>query len=201
LDVTKSQLFFAKGVILVEGISEALLLPVLARRLAPRCDLEHSGVEIVNINGVAFEPFARLFNSENPAERLAVPCALVTDDDRHATREGKDISARAESARNLAGGCLKTFLAPYTLEYELHRLNSAVVEETYAAMHPRTEFPKPGTEEERALAFIGQLGRDKAQFAQQLAQKLADCPGVSFQVPEYIAEAIRWATGAQEKSN
>ena len=30
LDVTKSQLFFAKGVILVEGISETLLLPVFA---------------------------------------------------------------------------------------------------------------------------------------------------------------------------
>ncbi len=80
LDVTKSQLFFAKGIVLVEGISETLLLPVFARRLERR--LDYNAVEVVNIGGTSFAPFARLFNSDDPANRLDIPCAILTDDDR-----------------------------------------------------------------------------------------------------------------------
>ncbi|MBI9063501.1 MAG: AAA family ATPase [Marinilabiliaceae bacterium] len=80
LDVTKSQLFFANGVILVEGISEALLMPVFSKIIKE--DLDKNGVEIVNLNGVAFEHFARLFNSKDPAKRLMTKCALLTDDDK-----------------------------------------------------------------------------------------------------------------------
>ena len=33
LDVTKSQMFFARGILFVEGISEAILLPTMAKAL------------------------------------------------------------------------------------------------------------------------------------------------------------------------
>lgn len=80
LDVTKAQLFFAKSVVLVEGISEALLLPVLAERRQRR--LDHNAVEVVNVDGTSFEPFSRLFNSDVAEQRLDIPCAILTDDDR-----------------------------------------------------------------------------------------------------------------------
>jgi len=79
LDVTKSQLFFANGTILVEGISEALLLPVFSKMIDE--DIDKNGVEVVNLNGVAFEHFAKLFNSENEKKRLLARCTLLTDDD------------------------------------------------------------------------------------------------------------------------
>eukprot|EP01029_Cantina_marsupialis_P002756 TRINITY_DN12639_c0_g3_i2.p1 TRINITY_DN12639_c0_g3~~TRINITY_DN12639_c0_g3_i2.p1 ORF type:complete len:726 (+),score=66.79 TRINITY_DN12639_c0_g3_i2:3212-5389(+) len=79
LDITKSQLFFANGVILVEGISEALLLPVFSKLIGR--DLEKNGVEVVNLNGVAFEHFARLFNSKSERKRLASNCSILSDDD------------------------------------------------------------------------------------------------------------------------
>ena len=84
LDVTKSQLFFSNGTILVEGISEALLLPVLSKRMIPngKYSIEKNGIELVNIDGVAFEPFARLYNSDDNNKRLATRCLIVTDDDR-----------------------------------------------------------------------------------------------------------------------
>jgi putative ATP-dependent endonuclease of OLD family len=41
LDVTKSQLFFSNGVILVEGISEALLLPVFSKIMGNEYDIEN----------------------------------------------------------------------------------------------------------------------------------------------------------------
>ena len=65
LDVTKSQLFFSNGTILVEGISEALLIPIFSRIMGKEYDIEKVGIEIVNINGVAFEHFAKLYNSDD----------------------------------------------------------------------------------------------------------------------------------------
>tara|TARA_B100002049_G_scaffold237186_1_gene226678 strand:+ start:3925 stop:5772 length:1848 start_codon:yes stop_codon:yes gene_type:complete len=82
LDVTKSQLFFANGAILVEGISEALLLPIFARVINDLFDIDKNGIEVVNINGVAFEPFAKLFNSDEPRKRLHSRCSILTDDDK-----------------------------------------------------------------------------------------------------------------------
>ena len=92
LDVTKSQLFFASGCILVEGISEALLLPIFARMTGIEYDLDKNGIEIVNINGVAFEPFANLFNASDKNKRLATYCSLITDDDKSIVKAGNFIS-------------------------------------------------------------------------------------------------------------
>lgn len=78
LDVTKSQLFFSNGTILVEGIAEALLLPVFAKIMGKEYDLDKNGIEVV-ITGTAFEHFAKLYTG---AKRLASRCAILTDSDR-----------------------------------------------------------------------------------------------------------------------
>ncbi|WP_118973801.1 ATP-dependent nuclease [Taibaiella koreensis] len=82
LDVTKSQLFFSNGVILVEGISEALLVPVFADMMGNQYNIDQNGIEIVNINGVAFEAFARLYNSVQNDKRLPSRCSILTDNDK-----------------------------------------------------------------------------------------------------------------------
>ncbi len=64
LDVTKSHLFFAKGVIFVEGISEAILVPEFAKLIER--PLDKYAVELVNINGVSFSPFAKMM--KNPEQ-------------------------------------------------------------------------------------------------------------------------------------
>ena len=79
LDVTKSQMFFAKGIIFVEGISEALLIPQIAKLLER--PLEKYSVEIVNIDSVAFSAFVKLFSSGN-IETNFKKIAVITDDDR-----------------------------------------------------------------------------------------------------------------------
>jgi hypothetical protein len=82
LDVTKSQLFFSNDTIIVEGISEALLLPVFAEIMGDEFDLDKNGIELVNINGVAFEPFAKLYNSEDSDKSLSAFCSIITDNDK-----------------------------------------------------------------------------------------------------------------------
>lgn len=61
MDVTKSQMFFARGILFVEGISEAILIPAMAKAL--NRPLEKYAVELVNVDSVAFKPFVNLLSS------------------------------------------------------------------------------------------------------------------------------------------
>ncbi len=80
LDVTKSQLFFSNGCVLVEGISEALLMECFSKRLNK--SLTERQIEIVNMGGTAFIQFMLLFNSEDVSLRLPFRIAVVTDGDQ-----------------------------------------------------------------------------------------------------------------------
>ena len=78
LDATKANLFFARGVIIVEGDAEAILLPTLARLLGR--DLTARGVSIVNVGGTGLRRFARIFQRNDKFQQaMGVPVACVTD--------------------------------------------------------------------------------------------------------------------------
>lgn len=53
LDATKANLFFAKGLILVEGDAENIMIPTIARILGK--DLHQYGVSIVNVGSTAYK--------------------------------------------------------------------------------------------------------------------------------------------------
>ena len=197
LDVTKSQLFFARAVILVEGISEALLLPTFAKLMGDAFDLDKNGIEVINIGGVAFAPFAELFNSAAPDQRLGTRCAIITDDDRGA---GQEASARAAKALDLRSGLVEVFLGRETFEYELCTLNPEIMRSTYQELHPRTDL-SPASGDDYARAFVEKIkaNEDKAILAQRLAGKVSDQD--EFVVPDYIRRAIRWATGRNVTTN
>ncbi len=83
LDATKSNLFFAKGIIFVEGESEMLLLPALAELIG--IPLHKYGISVVNVHGTSFERYLKLFSrSAEWRERFAnvfinIPIAIITD--------------------------------------------------------------------------------------------------------------------------
>ena len=59
LDATKSTLFFARKVILVEGITEQLLIPEFFK-ITYNESLEQNGISLINVGSVAFEHFLRI---------------------------------------------------------------------------------------------------------------------------------------------
>jgi len=84
LDVTKSNLFFARGVLMVEGWAEEILLPALALKLKrdgliPH-DLTEAGVAVVNVGGTSQLRYAKIFCRASGPE-IDVPVAVVTDVD------------------------------------------------------------------------------------------------------------------------
>lgn len=79
LDATKANLFFARGVAIVEGPAEALLLPALAKG----CGMSFSrhGLAVVNVGGVGLYHYARIFQRANEEEVISIPVACLTDRD------------------------------------------------------------------------------------------------------------------------
>jgi putative ATP-dependent endonuclease of OLD family len=84
LDVTKSNLFFARGVIMVEGWAEEILLPPLAKKMKKAGliakDLTEAGVSVVNVGGTSFLRYSRIFVRRD-LPTMDVPVAIVTDVD------------------------------------------------------------------------------------------------------------------------
>jgi putative ATP-dependent endonuclease of OLD family len=81
LDVTKANMFFARGLLVVEGDAENILLPTLARLIGR--DFTENGVSIVNVGGTGLRRFARIYLRKHPDKNgtINVPVACVTDFD------------------------------------------------------------------------------------------------------------------------
>ena len=77
LDATKSNLFFAKGVIFVEGDAENILVPAIAEIIGR--PLHEYGVSIVNIGNVAFKRYSRIFLRKKSDEDIGIKVAIITD--------------------------------------------------------------------------------------------------------------------------
>lgn len=86
LDATKSDMLFARKIILVEGIAEDLLMSTLARYDGKSLEDQH--VAVVNINGRYFNHFVKLFNTE--ASPNAIPKKLVCVTDRDPVKKKKE---------------------------------------------------------------------------------------------------------------
>ena len=78
LDVTKANLFFARGVLIVEGPAEELLLPALAEACGR--SFTANGISVVNVGSVGLFRYARIFQSLAGAH-VPIPVACVTDRD------------------------------------------------------------------------------------------------------------------------
>ncbi len=190
LDVTKSQLFFANGVILVEGISEELLLSIFAEKCG--YDLLKSGIEVVNIGGIAFEHFAKLFNNEDKNKNLEARCSIITDDDRN--EETGEISDRAKKAKGFEKENLRVFPAKKTFEKELYDTNEELIKIIYHDMHPETTIGNVSVLLEKLKS-----NKDKSKLAHRLAVELnEDIESYNnFTVPKYIEKALKWVIEAK----
>jgi putative ATP-dependent endonuclease of OLD family len=71
IDVTRAEMLFARGIILVEGDAEKFLLPVFAEAIGH--PLDHLGVTICSVAGTNFEPYAKFLTA------LGIPFSIITD--------------------------------------------------------------------------------------------------------------------------
>lgn len=95
LDSTKANLFFAKGVIMVEGDAENILIPTIAKII--RKPLYMHGVSIVNVGNVAFLRYSNIFISKQGDQTIGIPTSIVTDLDVRPIQYYEDESNECDS--------------------------------------------------------------------------------------------------------
>lgn len=216
LDTTKANLFFAKGVILVEGWAEEILLPSIAKAIG--INLTEKGVSIVNIGHTGFDHYAKIYLRQ-AEPNIKIPVAIITDSDiREYEKSGDDFVKRdantiqQETQQKIidingkAEQNVKYFPAPnWTLEYSLFKSTSltTVFQNAVKAIHKKTDW---NTDFEKALAEkLINKGLKKTEIAYQIANVIDEDLSKEVRTIQnvddandtinYLVKAIKYATG------
>lgn len=205
IDVTRGEILFARGVLLVEGDAEKYVVPVLAKSIG--YDFDELGITVCSASGTHFLPFVKLLGPKG----LAIPFAVLTDsdpqDDGTCLGQGRifrllqevveeeKIKSLEPTERLALAGEKGFFLSDYTFEVDLFRCGHG---ETMCQC--LIELAEGRTARERAEQWLVDLTSvdvarflndiiaiGKGRFAQRLATRLR-----SSACPEYIKEAIEY---------
>lgn len=203
LDAKRSVLLFSKGVILVEGDGEEILIPALVKKVLG-ISLDEIGIGLINIGSVGFENVACIFDEL----RMHRNCSIITDLDailegaEECSSEAADRGkTRKEKLSALFKGnpYVKTFYASHTLEVDFADEEAnrdficSVIELTYKqkpAKEKQIAAIRNGSEADRydsVLTVAKHSG--KGWYATLLAEAI-DCSAI---IPDYILDAIVFA--------
>ena len=239
LDVTKSTMLFSRGIILVEGIAEALVLPKLAEIVLKKYNqgqekplrlastLDEMGVSVININGINFQYFMKLFGNFQGSSGPDIPifCSGLTDRD-----PGKDDSdnviypekdTEVESKNPVvsikdeidSNTWTRLFVSPLkTFEYDLATYNPKLLATVLKSIWPTpngtvcTKLDKI-IAKENSYSDMSLLARHAKYIYEHIesdeigkgvfAYALAEKITDDFIVPNYISNAVLWACGGK----
>ena len=214
LDVTRAEILFSRGVILVEGDAEKFIVPAAAHLLPGKPNFDHLGISICSVAGTDFTPYVTLL------ELLGIPWVVITDGDEGSTPDG-DTPLGLTRGRNLFAGLAKPaeisrldalfkdeewepaevllnsrhiFVGVRTLEPAILSAGGGKrMEQAFKELRPgvrdATLAPFRATgdmTDDSEEALVGLIERvGKGRFAQRLAEHL-----VGSDVPSYMSDAI-----------
>jgi putative ATP-dependent endonuclease of OLD family len=211
IDVTRGEIFFSRGVILVEGDAERFLIPAFAEALGIPLDM--LGITVCSVGGTNFTPYVKLLgphgldiphviltdrdpvagNPPRVRRRLANVLDVVEPDEDHKGWDVDDILERA--------GQLGYFVNENTLEPELFAGGLAesmqqVIERELPLKQASLDDLQSWVDDpddldvERLLGMIERIG--KGRFAQALAASVSEenCPDYIRTALEYIRDAV-----------
>lgn len=211
LDVSRGEIFFARGVVLVEGDAERFLVPAFAEALDIPLDM--LGITVCSVSGTNFTPYVKLLGPNG----LNIPHVILTDRDPNGKKpprvrrrlidvlrlveEGVDYTTLDADAVIAHAETVGYFVNSNTLEPELFTggLAEAMQEviEQELPLGPVTRDRLKGwvddidtLDEEQLIGLIERIG--KGRFAQALAPHVDEdtCPDYIREALEHIRDAI-----------
>lgn len=220
LDTTKSDLFFAKGLIFVEGISEQLVLPEIAKIMDFK--LEENGVSIINLGNTSFKRFANIFKDKDGGERIKIPIAFVRDFDCEYNEEAKKFiltnksntkkyNTRKERDKELKedlesenSDFHKVFISDdRTFEYDWFNTNKTLLIEAIKNTYIKEEEDKLNEDNTIHEVYGSIQNRGKSEVAYELAKLLEEIDKENLEkyIPEYLINAINHIKNKLENKN
>jgi len=212
LDAVRSTLLFAKGVLLVEGDAELVMIPAMLK-VVFGVTPDELGFSVISMSSAFFEHIATLFSEE----RIQRPCAILTDGDmalcdlpedpnEDSTDEAHSRAAQANGqlrrelleARAATNGWVEPFFAEHTFEVDfIEAGNAHEVVETLPEIYINAGAIE-GSEELLLSDDLAVSGKEilrlaakegKGWFAVLLAEHLSPWTAI----PSYILKAIAFA--------
>lgn len=208
LDATRSNLLFARKVILVEGPAELFLIPALLKHVKD-IDLDRDGISVIPIYGVHFDVYAKLFSET----ALPKKCAIITDGDLKPSDADPELKGEddlppppdLEALENdyvQVFACQTTFERALVFEGTLEMFASAaedigaptVAKRLRKGLEELDDDDLDDSERSKILTPLRKMVLNtakrfgKARFA-QIAARHADKAEV---VPKYLADAAKW---------
>ena len=199
LDAIRSNLLFAKSVILVEGDAEEILIPIMVKQTLG-VSLDELGISLINVRSTGFENLAQLFHNH----RIKKRCAIITDLDVSITGEKTEASKRGKTRKENLDALKKknkwigAFYAPHTFEIDfLEAGNKKAVLSTIKKVYIDEQAIQKSKEEiesedikkygKRILTMANKMG--KGWYAILLGKYITS----STHIPNYILDAIIFA--------
>lgn len=217
LDAVRSNLLFAKSVILVEGDVEEILIPILIKRVLG-VSVDELGISVINIRSTGFKNVALLFHNT----RIKKRCAIITDLDQaffDVTLQPTDTEGMAKAKAKAAGSqkaglerqadltkftadnpWLAIFYAKHTFEVDFVAAgNHEAVVQTIPTVYKDEETRKVAKQQLQS-GDLSQMGNRTLTMAKQegkgwFALMLAEYLTPQVQIPAYIMQAIHFAHG------
>jgi len=214
LDATKSTLLFGRKMILVEGISEQILIPrffeIYTEKQGNKKTLESIGCTIVNVSSVAFSHFLELVqNSRTNGENFYIKCLALTDSDF-----GTKTADRATNLKNkydnpplVRIGVTKsrTFEID-VVESNVSGIAKAILLNAVTKTRPmkgaafKAKYSNKNIDVQSFFKLIeDDSSSHKADFATDLYDILEDeIQALNFNIPEYIEDGFKFILETEE---
>lgn len=214
LDATRSTLLFAKGVILVEGDAELILIPSMFKSVFG-INLDEIGISIINMSSTVFEHIVNLFDDL----RIHRKCAIITDldqaigmlpqdsnDDTSEERKMRESQKVGKERKELlnekyhSNPWVQIFYAQHTFEIDFAiNMNTCAIKKILPVIYKRQCDIEKSMDKlnmndkvivgKEALRLANKKG--KGWFALLIAEELS----YKTNIPEYILKAIAFTSG------
>lgn len=219
LDAIRSNLLFARSVILVEGDAEELLIPTLIKKVIG-LSLDEIGISLINIRSTGFENVALLFSDE----RIKKKCSIVTDLDEaffditipeNADKDDVEIKAKIKAAASQKSGAerkkrlqdfcnnnnwIEVFFADHTFEVDFIKSGnqfylSNIAKDVYK-QEAKIEIAKSELNSSQiSISGIRVLAMANYQGKGWFALTLGKAIDFKTAIPDYIFHAIKFSHG------
>jgi len=212
LDATRSTLLFAKGVILVEGDAELILIPELIKKVLG-VSLDELGISLISMDSAFFEHLSKLFTKD----RIRKNCAIITDSDlsivklpdnaaddtdyqkdcRNSQKSGIQRKENLEESIK-ENNYVSAFYADHTFEVDfIGADNSTEVIKSLSGIYSQKSSIDKSTAELNS-SDVDLCGKEVLRLAEKVgkgwfAMLLSECLSSETLIPEYIIHAVAFA--------
>ena len=194
LDSTRSELFFASGVIFVEGIAEQFIIPEISKKVYGINLTEHN-ISVISIHCRYFDPFLKLLQDSG----FEIPASVIIDGDEKELEDGETETAAISNAMDLeVKDRIKVFPGVSTLETDIFNdtsMNSSYLRDCFVNLGHKTSYLNLlSTIQDNSLDWKEELIKrvdgtiTKGRFSQELSLIIEK----DFIVPDNIKGAIKF---------